>query len=515
MGGGAGKSITLDASANPIDMSGFSGTTAASLASYINGKITADSSLSGKLSASVVSDSTGDYIKFNSLTSTNVKITGTTINDLSALSGNTIISTTSSTKLTDLGSNLNTSLTLNLNYNGTNKTVTLDNTKGDKTIADLAAAISQKTGGDVTASLDEVTGAFKLQTKATGSSTSISVITNYSNSGSSDTTPALSSALKLTLGSSDQGKDANVTITAPGGTATTVTESSNNFTMNNINYRLTSDDPANNTTNLTVTANVDKVFDRIVAFKDKYNALVNKIYTKLTEKKSSDYPPLTDAQKSAMKDSDIQTWNDKAKVGILRNDDRLQNLLSDLRGVFYTPVNGSAMNFGSKNLGLDLSDDVTKPGQLEFRLDNGEQNFKDALRNNGADVMSLFLKSPTSTAKIGDKNYYDTTYKEEGIMNRIQDALTNNVGLPGIGFSTDTKGILTKYANLQDDFSMLGSAGTGTLKDQIYQQTNVIKTLTDKFKDKQEAYYQKFSKLETAMETLNSQQSQLSSLLGQ
>lgn len=485
-------------------------TSGTDIVSNLNQQISG-SSLAGKVSASYVDDGTNKYIKFNNLSGSNITVKGDGTNfSTSAIN---VVSRSTSTKLSDLDPALKNAsgspLSLTLKYNGTSKTVTLDNSSGTKTIADLMSEISNQTGGNVTALFDQMSGKFTLQTKNTGSTSTLSI-------DSSSSTAGLLTDLGSLPTSIAQGQDAIVTITPPGGTATTLTESSNNFTINNIKYSITK---AGNTT-LTVTSDVDTVFNRIKGFMDKYNALISKISTALTEKKNYDYPPLTDAQKSQMKDSDITAWNDKAKQGVLKNDIRLQKLLQDLRSTFYDSFSTNPpINFGDKDIGIDMSNDSSKAGQIVFdELKGpqvGEQTLKDALTNRGADIMSLFVKlPPAGSVSITDSNYYSTTYKNEGIMNRISDILTNNVDAAGLTVTGDTHGILNKYANLQDDFSLLGSVGTGTLLDQLYQQTLTIKQLNDEYSTKQEKYYQQFSQLETAMNTLNAQQAQLSAMLG-
>ena len=73
---------------------------------------------------------------------------------------------------------------------------------------------------------------------------------------------------------------------------------------------------------------------------------------------------------------------------------------------------------------------------------------------------------------------------------------------------------MTSYANKQYDYSATGSGGKGTIPDKLYEQQLMVKKITDSMSTKQEQYYQQFSKLETAMNTLNAQQAQLSSLTG-
>ncbi len=210
-----------------------------------------------------------------------------------------------------------------------------------------------------------------------------------------------------------------------------------------------------------------------------------------------------------MSDTDITNWETKAKEGILRNDDNLEQLLNDLTSAFSSPVLGSNNknvstlyfgNIGSNSIGIDTSDDVTQGGKLSI-VDDAK--FTDALTNHADEIMKLFTTTSDS------KNSTDK-FNQSGIFQRISNIITSNVGVIG---STYNSGTLTKYANLQDDYSISGGGGTGTLPDQIYQQQLLISTLTDRMNDDQTKYYNQFTQLETAMETLNAQQSTLSMYL--
>lgn len=114
--------------------------------------------------------------------------------------------------------------------------------------------------------------------------------------------------------------------------------------------------------------------------------------------------------------------------------------------------------------------------------------------------MKLFTS--TSTSKDTDEKF-----SQSGIFQRMSKILTDNVGTIG---STYNSGTLTKYANLQDDYSVNGGSGTGTLPDQIYMQQLLVTNLKSKMSSDQTKYYNQFTQLEVAMEQLNSQQSALS-----
>lgn len=411
-----------------------------------------------------------------------------------------------STKLSDLGVTAG-SYSMTVNYNSGNglglQSKTINFTEGS-TLSDIAALINNATGNSVKAKYSELTGQFSIQTASTGANTTLDI----SVAGSNPTT----FMQKLNLGSGTTatntdstygivGKDANVYITPPGAaTGTLVTKSSNNFTVDDITYSLTSAKDSN----FTVVQNSQKVYDKISGFLDKYNAVVDKIQTAISQKKDNTYKPLTDAQKASMSASDIAAWNVKAQQGVLKDDDNLTKLLSDLRSAFVSPVSNSGLSFGqygSNAIGIDTSDDYSQGGKITIA---NKTELMDAISKHSDQLLNFFSNASTAT---------DTTQKfnENGVFSRLSDILKNNVGYVGTTFNSS---ILTKYANVQDDYSVSGSGGTHTLPDQLYYQQLMITKLTKSYTDDQEKYYQQFSTLETAMNNLNAQQSQLTSMLG-
>ncbi|AND85389.1 Flagellar hook-associated protein FliD [Clostridium tyrobutyricum DIVETGP] len=487
--GWKGGSITFNSTPITLD---DSSTSASELVDKINSSIKS-SDLSGKVTASLVTSDGKDYIKFTSTSENTISMSSSDIDDIGEKSKNLIsASSNSNTKLTELGIDANTySLTLN----GSSFDITVTDSS---TIQDLVDSIKNGTDGKVTARFNELTGQFSIQTAATGSSAALSV--------TGDT--GILNKLGLETGKTATGTDAKVSIKEPGSSEyIDTTQSSNNFTINGVSYSITEEttDPVS----ISVTQDTSKVHDLITNFIDKYNNLIGEIQDKLSEKKDYDYSPLTDSQKSSMSDTDITNWETKAKEGILRNDDNLEQLLNDLTSAFSSPVLGSNNknvstlyfgNIGSNSIGIDTSDDVTQGGKLSI-VDDAK--FTDALTNHADEIMKLFTTTSDS------KNSTDK-FNQSGIFQRISNIITSNVGVIG---STYNSGTLTKYANLQDDYSISGGGGTGTLPDQIYQQQLLISTLTDRMNDDQTKYYNQFTQLETAMETLNAQQSTLSMYL--
>ncbi|GEQ20109.1 flagellar hook-associated protein 2 [Clostridium butyricum] len=499
-------------------------TSVSDLAADINKKL-ASTSLNGKISASYVNDGTYSYIKFVNSSTTAISLDGsdlggsTTVSDIggSDLTINSGIS--SSTKLSDLGITTTNDMKFNLSYDSTTTTTPiLITAKSTDTLQNLMDKVNSATSGAVVMSIDDTTGKISFQSKKYGSTSNLKITDSSVDSNLSK--------LGITAGSAS-GKDAIVAITAPGqAAATTITQSSNQFTVNGVSYNIVG---VNNTTgaNITVTANSDTVVSNMKKFIEDYNSVISKINKKLTEKKDSDYSPLTDAQKEEMSETQITTWETKAKVGILRNDDYLSNLMTQLRGIFSSPVYSSYNssdsttgkvslsfgNYGTNSIGIDTSTDYTDGGQLILK---DEAKLKSAIENNLDDFKKLFIGASDSTLNSNESYTSSEKYKEDGIFRRMDNILRDYVAAPGLGDdgTYSLSGYMNIYVNKQYDYSTTGSSGKNTLPDQVYSKTLSISKFQTQLSDAQTRYYAKFTALETAMNSLNSQQSTLSSMLG-
>ena len=444
---------------------------------------------------------------------------------------------TLSTNLNDItgDTSLNVPIKMVLNIGDTNLNVTLDNRDGKATVGDLVSAINNQTTGVVKATYSELTGKLELNSGNTGESTSLAIRIgstaalskiigfNVANNGTTTTADwrvsSTSTDTAIATATIQKGQNADVTITPPGGTPVEVTDkTSNRFSIDGMSYVLSSEGPDGSpvTTSVNVGADSDKVYNKIKDFIDKYNTIVDDIQTKLTDKKDRDYKPLTDAQKASMSTSQITAWETKAKVGIVRDDDNLESMLSDLRTAFTTSVSNAGLSLGrysENNFGIDTSKDYTTPAHIDIVDPTA---LKTAIETKSDQIAKIFTNTSTrlDTKALDGSVRYDSSldqYKEDGILTRIKKIFEKNVGFTNTTLNTAT---LTSYANKQYDFSTTGTGGKNTLPDQMYEQQLKIKDIKSEMSTKQEKYYQQFSKLEVIMNQLNSQQLQLSSMIG-
>lgn len=493
------------------DTNGDSKISTDELVADINKQIAGSTSLNGKISASYVNDGTNDYIKFTkSASETNIQLnaTGTTISGITDLTINSGI--TSSSKLSDLGVSGDISFSLSYDTATNAKPVSIT-ANSSSTIKELIDKVNSATGGAVTMSLDDITGKLTLDSKNFGSASSLQITAanNIDNLGFTNNTSV--------------GKDAVVAITAPGQQTVTTTQSSNKFTSNGITYNMV----ATGDSTVTVTSNTDTVVGNIKKFIDDYNSVISTINTKLTEKKNKDYAPLTDDQKESMSEDQIKTWETKAKVGILKNDSYLQSLMSQLRGTLYSPVYNSydsanskegmiPLSFGSYGtgaIGIETSTDYTDGGKLVLK---DEAKLKSAIENNLEDFKKLFIGASDSTLGTTESYIGSQKYNEDGIFKRMDTIMRDYVASPGLGEdgTYSLSGYMNIFVNKQYDYSSSGSSSKNTLPDQVYNKTISISKFQTQLSDASTRYYAKFTALETAMNTLNSQQSALSSMLG-
>lgn len=469
------------------------------LQTKINEAINAVSGLQGKVSATV--DTGADKITFNSLTDNNIKVAST----VSELANVKVINPTSATTLADLGMTTDTTFAITQGSK-VSEDITLKSTdtiqdainKIYKTKADKNNTSSNATTlySDIQVNLSELTGSLTIQTRNTGSNQSLQISGGLSVFGID--------------GNAKIGQDAIVEITPAGSsTSTTITKSNNNFTVDNMTYNLVKDpNGAPYTVNLTIKADAQESVKKIKAFVDKYNSLVDKIYDKISEKKNYDYKPLTDEQKSGMKEDQIKTWEDKAKQGVLKNDGDLQNILNSMRNAFMDSVKSAGINL--KDIGIETYggyEAATKPGQ--FKVD--ETKLKNALETRGDQVMKIFTAStnsipatkPDEYSSYADDKWQDKyKYDNMGIFKRLEDIIDTS--------SVKSDGSLLKKAGYQGTSNELTNSITKQLKDQ----DKAIYEMNRKLATKQEKYYQMFARLETAMNNMNAQQSWLAQQLG-
>jgi flagellar hook-associated protein 2 len=388
-----------------------------------------------------------------------------TINSISQLA------TAATLKSTDAfnGTTMNTSTTLadleltnalefedgNISFSINDETFTFSE---DTTLASMMSTINNSDAG-VKMTYSSLTKGFAITSKTTGSSSKVE-IENLTGNAFAETDAAFG------ITGSDTGDDAKLLIENR-----EVVQSSNTFTIDGITYTL--NDESDTEISFNVQQDVDSTVDKITDFIGMYNSLITSLQDKIDEKTYRTYTPLTDAQKDEMSDAEIEQWEEKAKSGLLRNNSEISSLLSSVRSAFYTAVESAGISAADIGLTTGTYSDGGK-------ITVDEDKLRAAIENSPDVVTSLFTATSTATDKT-------QANKESGLIVRISNALLNYT-------------------------SSVTSNTLANLEQQISDSEDMEDTLQERFEDKQEALYTRFTAMESALSSLNSQQSWLTSL---
>lgn len=386
------------------------------------------------------------------------------------LSSSGTVSATATTTLAGLGLTSAQTFTIGVNSVGSS-TITVANTT---TVQGLLDTINNDSTlkGHVKASYDATNGCFFL-TSLDGNK-----VTWTDDVGSS-----LKNTLKLADSVGGGGQDAIVYLNNMD--STPIIKTTNTFTINGITYNL-KDTTSNKYININISTDVDSVFNNIKSFMDTYNSTIDALYDKINEDYYRDYPPLTDEQKADMKDADITNWEQKAQSGLLHNDDILQNALSNLRSNMTSLVSGLASASQLAAIGI-VTGDYTTHGKLYFSDTTGDA-LKEAINENPDGIVKIFTNNASDSSASSDT---------KGIAVRISESMSAAI--------KDINSIAGYTTNEYDD-SEIGK--------QITDLTNSMLDEKERLTDKENAYWQKFTNMETYLSQMSSQSSWLSQQLG-
>jgi flagellar hook-associated protein 2 len=248
--------------------------------------------------------------------------------------------------------------------------------------------------------------------------------------------------------------------------------STNVFQINGYEYTLKQTTSSEVT--ITSSTDVDAIFNSIKAFVDKYNEVIGKINAELKEERYRDYPPLTDEQKEAMTEKQIELWEEKAKSGLLRGDSILSSGLSKMRMDLYTKVEGANITSGFSQLaeiGITTSPNYLDGGKLII----DETKLREKIQENPDAIYRLF-------------NNDSTNYSEKGIARRLRDTIKNTIG------KIEQKAGKTLWTNHQFAIGR-----------DLIQIENQIDRFEDRLKQIEDRYWRQFTAMEKAIQRANEQ----------
>jgi flagellar hook-associated protein 2 len=359
-----------------------------------------------------------------------------------------------------------------------------------QTVKDAVAAFNSAVGADGKTSLglqaayDDNLKQFVLKTKETGAQTNIELSVTNTTNNPLYVLGLVDSAASTENKKSYTGQNAKVILDGYPEAEFT----SNTFTAFGITYTIkgqaTPASPIEATVN--VTRDIEAEVKNIKDFVTKYNEMLEKLQKAIDEPVYKDYQPLTDEERKALSEKQIEQWEAKAKSGLLRRDSTLSGLVNNMRLHMSSTVdNGSKYN-SLAAIGIE-SKSYTDKGKLTV----DEDKLRKALQEDPEAVRNLFTQGSDITAE--DVKNDPTKQGKRGLIHRLydnfQDAfkeLTNKAGATG---------------NAQKDQSVIGKM--------LQNLDSRINSMEDRLTSIENRYYRQFTAMEKAMSQYNSQSSWL------
>lgn len=499
---GTSFGITVDGVTKTISFgSGDTYSDGASLVSALQSKIdtafgiskvtVSQDSSSGNISFAANSTYSSAVITLNSAsTSDSLAVMGITSGASNRYSASQTLSSIFGSAITP-DANGDFSVTINGASISLNLSDTSDPTGNPVDTLNTALSKINSSNAGATASYSYTTGKISIVSNTTGADTTVQL-----------TDSASSGFFTAALGSSPttvSGEDAMFTLDG-----TAYTRKTNNFTIDSIAYSInskvdgTAANPEQDAT-ISMSADTGTAVKAITDFVSAYNTLFSSIYSQIMTKPDSNYPPLTDTQKSAMKDTEITAWNQKAQAGLLFGDDTLNGILTAMTNVVnqsVTTSNGKTISL--YDIGISVKADVVNGNTLQIDTDKLTQ----ALQNDPSSVQQLFTQPSTIFYDIGGGASQSTRQQQEGFGYRLQDIINNATQTGVYPYCGSLIRIAGTSGDTSTDYEL--NAKLKDINADITKYTADMKTQKDQL-------YTKFSKLETLMEQMNTQSSMISS----
>lgn len=228
---------------------------------------------------------------------------------------------------------------------------------------------------------------------------------------------------------------------------------------------------------VSVSTDASGIYDTIKSFVSKYNSILQEVNDLYYADDASDYDILSDDEREAMSDEQIEKWETKIKDSLLRSDTTLKSIQNALKSItsITVSVNGKAYSLASFGVGTT---DYTEYGLLHIDGDSDD----------------------TSTASNTDKLLTALGSDPELVMNVFTEVASSLYSSLTTKMSaTSISSALTLYNDKQ-------------ISSQISNYEDEIEEMEDRLADLEDRYYSKFSAMEVALSKLNSQTSYISSL---
>lgn len=262
------------------------------------------------------------------------------------------------------------------------------------------------------------------------------------------------------------------------------TSETNTFSINGLSITaqaVTTDGPIDITTD----TDYDGIYDMIKDFITEYNDIMNEMTKLYNADSARKYTMLSDEEKEAMTDDEVEQWEDTIKNSLLRRDKDLNTVMQTMLGAVNKgyEIGGQTLYLVNFGVGTGSYFDTEKAERNALHIfgDSDDEKYSD--QDN--DLRAAIAENPDQVIEL-------FTAMSKEMYNSLQKTMA----------STEYRSIYKVY----DDKRM---------KTEYDDYTTKIKEAQKKLDAYEDKWYKKFSAMEVALSKLQSSQNSLASMLGQ
>lgn len=384
---------------------------------------------------------------------------------------------------------------------------------GNTTIKDLVSALNG--AGDTKASFDATNKRIFMTSNKTGEQNAFSL------DGDAD--------ILKTVGLSKEGgasivdaQDSEIELNGA-----KFTSANNTYTVNGLTIDCLAE-TGNSEISITTSVDTQSMYDQVKSFLSQYNSLMKEMYSLYNADSAKGYEPLTDSEKDQMTDTEVEKWEEKIKAALLRRDDTLDGIMSTMKNAMSTSYyiyNGNAVTYDSDKQYYKCNGNAIKNSDGSYVTSASQ--LKLWASANGAKKYSLSsfgIKTEayaTMTANSSQDAYHIDGDADDSVSKNNSDVLLSMLSSDPDTVSSFMKQLTSGLYSAIDTKmkSVKGLSSSYTIYNDIEMAreysdyTDTISKWEDKLTDLEDSYYKKFAAMESALASLQSQSSSLSSLL--
>ncbi|MDE7432070.1 MAG: flagellar filament capping protein FliD [Lachnospiraceae bacterium] len=263
----------------------------------------------------------------------------------------------------------------------------------------------------------------------------------------------------------------------------TFISNTNNFQVNGLTITANAVTEEGEEISITTETDVQSIYNKIKDFFKEYNELIKEMDTLYNAASIKGYEPLTDDEKEAMTDKEVEKWEQKIKDSILRRDDTLRSVADAMKNAFQKSFEINGKKYSLSSFGIKTAGYFTA-GANEKSMFHIDGDAEDGLAGQTDKLMAAIASDPETVCSFFNQ-------LAQGVYDTLYDKMR----------STTLSSVNTVYNDKK-------------MENDYREYTKTIKKWEEKIEAYEEKYRKQFTAMETALAKLNSNSSALAGLLG-